>query len=338
MKETKPRRHSSTRLLILLFAFVIGISFVSDLMLTRSSAFWKFCRKRADTRQTRPLKIEAILRSRSPENVRIVFTGSSIVGSNISKKMIANRLGIPAYQVVKIALPGGTDLEWAMIYPRLIRLRPKLVVHLSTVWSLFDRLEWGTVRFYDPAAAYALLNWSELLKDFKHHASGTLGALHVVIRHRDSLRRILFEQPVPDSRKKAPDNQKTPGGTDARRIKLKRIRARSEINDFRCPSIQTRAIDLMAKTLIEHNIGFIAVSAPISNRWGRRPDLRNKMNECLSSRAKTQGYGFVPNSDPKRFESTDFRDRFHMNSKGRKKFTADLIDHIKPLFAANPGG
>lgn len=321
---------SSTRVLIILATFMLGASVLSDTLLTRSTAFWTFCRERATSMATRPLKIEAKLRSRPPGTTQIAFVGSSVVAGAINSDRIAQQLDLDAGDVLLLAIPAADTVEVSMLAGELIRARPRLVVHLATVWALWDHVTWTDLRLYDPAVAVALLGWRDLLAQHDVQASLLLGWSHVVIRHRAALRDILFA-PILDGTARLPARPAGEVREIRRRLQERRL---ATPEDFACPNIHTRALGVLARRLRSRQIPLAVVATP-ANDWRRAP-LRPQFNECLSAAARADGFVFVSESALPRFDGFDFRDATHMSARGQLKLTDALIPELRRLLAATP--
>jgi len=317
-----PRRMAE-RATVILFAlggFAIAMAAASHLALVHSRAFLAFC-QRADGVAAQPLHSEVTLRALRPGEAQLIAVGSSMLDSDLDVDRLARSYRL---DVRPLPLFGGTVAELAMLTPRLSRARPQAVVLLTTVWTLFDHVEWPEARLYDPRIAAALLTWRELMADRQAHASHLLGSLHFVIRHRAALRERLAEAALSRLR---PD---TAGGA-ARPITRvpANVLARwdAEEQDFTCRSVNARALEIMARRLRDEDVPLIVVPTPANSRWDRDESLWRRLEECLAGIAQRTGAIVVPRPSVGDFAPSEFEDRQHMNAAGRQRFT----DRVGPL-------
>ncbi|HYC55814.1 MAG TPA: hypothetical protein VEL28_12845 [Candidatus Binatia bacterium] len=312
----------STNLRLLIFAAaLLAVFFGSDFLLRRSESFWRFAQQHPYSEQTIPLQLEARLATMEPGRLDVAIVGSSVVESNVDPEALTAALKRSDPYIRIFPLPASPPLETAMLASHLLRLRPKIVVYPLTLWSLQDHIDWDVVRYYDPAIALSLFDWREIARDHDEHASALLESMHVVFRHRDPLRRTIGHNLA---RGWTVKNQAPPSLLFAHVRERAEERGRSGRDDFVCPSIHTRALDLLGRKLTAAGTRFVVVSTPVATGWQKDRKLMRMMDTCLGDRARAGGYRYVPVSELPAIESSDFRDGIHMAESGRVKFTQAL--------------
>ena len=183
-----PRAGGATRVLLILAGFTVALAALSDQALVHSTRFLAFAGQ-GDDAAGQPMRIEAPLRALRAGEAQIVAVGRSVLFSDVDAARLAERYEI---DVRPLPLFGGTTAEMAMLSPLLAEARPRAVVLLATVWTLFDHVDWPEVRVYDPRIAASLVGGRGLVADRQAHASHLLGSFHFVIRHRAALRERLL--------------------------------------------------------------------------------------------------------------------------------------------------
>ena len=208
-----------------------------------------------------------------------------------------------------------------MMAPLLERLRPTILVYPMTLWSLDDDVDWDLVRFYDPAVAVSVLGWRELAREHDEHFSGLLEYGHVVLRHRDAIRRTVG----------AGIGKRWKGGAEGPpRLLFAHVQERADERrgrvreDFDCPSVHTRALGYLATRLREAGTQMIVVATPVLSRWQHDERLTAMMDNCMQREAAAHGYRYVPVASSADIRREHFRDSLHMNEAGRERFTALL--------------
>src|SRR5687768_2796768 len=134
-----PRPRDGARaVLVKLLAFVLALGAASHAALVTSGRFLAWCEEAAGE-DAQPLRLEATLRRLAPGQFDVLVVGSSVAESHVHPTRLLVR-----HRVRALALPlhGGTMVDLAMLAPHLVRPRPRAVVVLPTVWTLFDRFEW----------------------------------------------------------------------------------------------------------------------------------------------------------------------------------------------------
>jgi hypothetical protein len=311
---------SAAVVLLAVFGFAVALAAASHLALVHSRPFLAFCRREGSA-ATQPLRIEATLRALRPGEAQLIAVGSSVLDSDLDVDRLARRYHL---DLRPLPLYGGTTAEMAMLTPRLSSARPEAVVLFTTVWMLFDHVDWPEVRLYDPRIAASLLTWRELVADRQAHASHLLGWFHFVIRHRAALRERLAE--AAEARFAPPEQA---GG----RHRITRIPAavqarwEAEKQDFTCRSVNARALEIMAGRLRDEDVPLVVVPTPANSVWDGDESLGRRLEDCLAGIAGRTEAIVVPRPPAGDFPPSAFQDRQHMNAAGRQRFT----DRVGPL-------
>jgi hypothetical protein len=310
-----PRAHagSGAAVLLALAAFTLVVAAASHLAIVHSRPLLVSLARTEDV-AAQPLHIEATLRAMRPGEAPLVAVGSSVLDTDLDEHRLAGRFGVV---VRPLPLYGGTIGEMAMLTPLLVHARPRGVVVTTTVWTLFDHVEWPEARLYDPRIAFELLTWREIVADRQAHGSHLLGSLHFVIRHRAALRervgaealRLLGLAPAPP----APAALHVPAA----------VRARWEAlgQEFTCDGVNARALEVMARRLAEAGIPLFVVPTPANSSRDRDPALWRRLDQCLGQVASRTGAVVLPSPGIDDFPPSDFADSQHMNAGGRARFT-----------------
>ena len=305
----------ATRALLVLAGFTVALAAASNLALVHSARFLAFARG-GDDAAGQPMRIEATLRALRPGEAQIVAVGSSVLFADVDAARLAERYGL---FLRPLALFGGTTAEMAMLSPSLAQARPRAVVVLATAWTMFDHVDWPSVRVYDPRIASSLVSGRELLADRQAHASHLLGSFHFVIRHRAALRERIAA---------AARLRGAPTGEAAERINPRlppAVRAREvTAADFSCTGVNARALELMAGRMREAGVTFVIVPTPADSPWDRDEVLGQRLDGCLAGIAARTGARVVLRPAPGDFPSSDFENEQHMNASGKQRFTDRL--------------
>ncbi len=306
-------------------AFVLAFVLLSHLLLVHSRAFLQLCARLADRGADQALRIEATLRVLESGEVALIVAGSSIVLSHFDHERLAEALALEAEDVLAAPLFSGSGLDIAMMTRDLGRARPAAVLLPVTVWTLFDRLEAEELRVYDPVMALSILSARELLSERQAHASGLLGSLHFAIRHRASLRHMLWTslgqgRPLGSVMERA-----------GARLPRGRIRATARREQFTCPSVHTRALLEMVRRLEDQGVLLVLVTTPTNGRFDYDPAVRDRLDRCLAGLPVTPGLAVIPRSELPSFGPADFADPLHMNPHGRARFTAAVAPRLAVL-------
>ena len=322
------------RVLVLLLLAATVLYVGSDRLLRNSTAFWRFCARYSNSTHGRPLEIEASLALLEPGTLDLAVLGDSIAQSDLSVPRLAQGLGMATDRVLDLHLPAGSPVELAMMAPELVRALPRVVVLLAPVWILYETTEADDMRFYSPSMAPRLFSTREILADHTAHVSNALASTHVVVRHRDRLRRAIGaaatgrspDSDLPDDLAHSPNAQPEAAAPS--------IGRRQPI----CPNPQTRAIAVLAERLQARGTSFTVVSTPSLDERGHRPFLLDTLDACLASMAAESGFLHIPSTEFHQPEAGEFSDPSHMNLVGRMRFTDELTRRIAPTLPPPDGG
>jgi hypothetical protein len=312
---TPAPRDSARAILRNLLAFVLALGAATHAALVSSDRFLAWCEEAAGE-DAQPVRLEATLRRLAPGQFDVFVLGSSVAESHVRPTRLLVR-----HRVRALALPlyGGTMVDLAMLSPHLVRSRPRAVVVLPTVWTLFDRFEWRDLRLYDAGMAWRIFTARELLSSPREHASRLLGASHFVLRHRASLRDSLLEPLRPPG--------EPPLVYDLDAVGPRRRRAALEAAgpaDFRCPSVGSRALAALGGHLAESGVRTVFVPTPGNAPWDHSPDVVARFDACLAAVAASTGAIVVPRADLPVTGPADFRDRSHLRTAASERFTDAL--------------
>ena len=299
--------------------FAVLLIFASHIWLATSTWFWQTVMPSTPSYPTAALTLEAQLRLRRPGATRVAVVGSSIAGTNVAVGRLARTLGIRPAEIWVGALPGAPHLEIAMLAPRLERLEADLVLLLAPSEILLDDADWQGLRFYDPPTAWALASAAELWHDRGAHLSHLLNASHVVLRHREAIRRVvlpsLFALPPAGHLDLYPDQ-----------VERQRRRSTAPRSAFSCDAIHVRALDHTARRLAEHGTAVAVAFSPNLGRTDRGLGLADDTDACLRALAASSPFTWIGAADL-RLPGAAFRDATHFNRRGRRVFT----DHVAPV-------
>jgi hypothetical protein len=319
-----PRPEAARAVILKLGAFALALAAAAHALLVTSDRFLGWCEE-ASGEDALPLRQEATLRRLAPGQFDVFFVGSSVAESHVDPMRLALR-----HRLRALALPmhGGTMVDAAMASPLLVRPRPRAVVVLPTVWTLFDHFDWRDVRVYDPGMAWRIFTLRELLTSPRDHASLLLGASHFVLRHRASLRDTLLETLRPAGGAPLVFD---PDAAGARRRRETRVSAAA--GRFRCPSVGSRALVALGARLAESGVATVLVPTPGNTAWDRSPEVVARFDACLADVAARTGATVVARSALPAMGPADFRDRTHLNRQAAQRFTDGLgeaLAHIVP--------
>ncbi len=341
-EANEPSSGSSTRTLVILGVFLLAFSTLSDAALSSSAGFWRAAMRLAEDERSSPLYVDAQLHTWAAGEKKVVVVGSSIVATDINEAELAAKLGLADGEVAKLWMPDGSAVELSMLAPAIARVAPDVVVYLVSIWNFFDTDDVGELRFYDPRVAASLFRPNEILSDIGSHASGLLAWHHLVIRHREYLRRTFIRGPLEslsDSR------------AQRRRLQvLRRMAVRERIlqrrdprltagpEDFDCSGIRTRALSVMGERLERDGVEFVMLRTPTRGRWDYDPVVSARIDACMDELSERKGLGYVPVTAVPEFFPDDFRDPLHMTPDGKVKFTDALPGVISPWLGGGQGG
>ena len=314
--DPRPTAGSATRVLLLLAGFTVALAVASNFALVHCARFLAFARG-GDDAAGQPMRIEATLRALRPGEARIIAVGSSVLFTDVDAPRLSESYGL---DLLPLSLFGGTTAEMAMLSPWLAEARPRAVVVLATVWTLFDHVDWPAVRVYEPRIAGSLVSGRELVADRQAHASHLLGSLHFVIRHRAALRDRIGEV----TRLRFTTAKETAEPIAVRLPPAPRAHREATAADFSCTGVNARALELMARRMREAGVAFVIVPTPADSPRDRDEALWQRLDGCLAGIAGRTGARVVLRPGPDDFPPSDFENEQHMNAGGRQRFTDRL--------------
>jgi hypothetical protein len=308
--------------------FALALAAAAHLTFVTSDRLLGWCEE-ASGADALPLRQEATLRRLAPGQFDVFVVGSSVAESHVNPARLALRHHLHA---LAFPMHGGTMVDAAMVAPHLVRPRPRAVVVLPTVWTLFDHFEWRDVRVYDPRMAWRIFTLRELLTSPRDHASLLLGASHFVLRHRASIRDTLLEPLQPAAR---PVVMFDPDAAGPRR--RRETRRSAEPGQFRCPSVGSRALAALAARLAESGVATVLVPTPGDTVWDRTPEVVARFDACLADVAARSGAAVVARTALPVMGPADFRDRTHLNQKAAERFTDALGEALARIVLRQDG-
>ena len=325
--ETPERETIAARWTILgVVAFVLGFTYVTNAWLVAAPAFWRGVHDDRGTYSAEALQLEARLRLMQGRGPRIVLIGSSIAGSNVAPRLLEKRLGLPLGAVLALPLPAASAVESAMLTALIEAMQPDLVVYIASMWTLHRQVEWDLLRFYDPRLAWHLLSSAEIFHDRVAHAYGLLQAAHVVVRHREALRRAVFPSLYGYERG-------SPSLLTQVNQQRDEVRRRAQRADFSCDSVQIEALRWMAQRLAQKNIRFATAVVSSTPAMEQRMRLRRRVDDCFAQTAAQDGYLSIARG-ALTISRSERLDGMHFNLHGARKYTehlaVGLVDIVAP--------
>lgn len=295
------------------------------------------------------LRLEANLRSASTDGRAgaILLIGSSQTREDFEIEYLNQRFR-DRTRFINLGVSGnGNPVEMYMLTPRIVEARPKLVIYMPFIGSLFRPYNYSTFDLYFDPTIIPLIR--------SHYGSGelidradviTMGLLRrgsILFRHRNTLQHLIDDgvrRWITDSPSKTAQtfayHERKPDTHFKRLIETHRKRPRYREHRYR--PLYEAAFHEMARTLREENIPLLVVDGPthplIRHFYDQR--LNSVYHEFFSQASKTHGFSYLPMSELPRFDDGDFNDFTHLNAEGRARFN-EFIAHYLQTNAARVG-
>jgi hypothetical protein len=255
---------------------------------------------------------------------KVLLLGNSVIASNVVHSTI-RALQPPGHQVAKAAVTRLTMLETAMLGPRLVAMAPDLVVLSMNRWDVAGTDGWEGLRWYDPAVAWRMSERRELMAHSSAHLSGLLNHGFILFRHRQPLlQRAGQRVGLPLDRM-----LNLAGGAPWKD---------QEVRSAAVPTVETRALQDLARQLRAADIRLLLISAPTRELSRAVPagaplplaqQIQPGITKHLASLAREEGFAFAAHTDFRGFTPEMFADSIHLRHPGRALFTTQLWTMIE---------
>jgi hypothetical protein len=238
----------------------------------------------------------------------VVFDGASPVRAAVDPQALDEAFAAEGLRFSRLALPGGTMLDFLAEADRVLALRPRGVALMTapTMFSLpygdRDRLRLffhprvllPLARTEGPAALWRL-RWGIL--------EGGLSRLSSLYKHRSVLRNAAFGRAPAEA---------APGDAGEELLPLQRLAF-------------GRYADLLARAGVPLVLIDSPVAPPPAKPWYPRPA---GYEDFLRAQASQRGLRLLTAADFPRLDAEHFRDPVHLNEAGRARFTEFLRRRI----------
>lgn len=355
MEHHRQAAAARRRLLVLLIGPLLGLV-LPELALRNTDLLWRHLARIRDANRARA---DGILGLAQPGEAGIVVLGSSMAYYDVDE----GRLDDPR-RTLNLAVAGDLAVDCAMTLPRALRLRPRMIVYVVSVYDLSRTYHPRSAGFYDPFVAWRLFSLSEIVRDADWHLRGLEEWASVARRHGPSL--------LPDLLLPGRWSDRSPAGRDSAPLAGESMReavAGAELrlarNPFDGRGRNVEALRLMAARAARDGIPLVLVQAPLHPRVtgvlraadggysATLEDLlervaRETPSEPLPGVAREAPRGLrdveptapapgaalvhhLPGPSLGSFEASLFRDGLHLQRRGRLKYTAALRDALAAI-------
>lgn len=283
-----------------------------------------------------PYRVEAQLRTIEPGRRNVLMVGDSTSEASVDLKQLNRHFARQGFEFNILSIGGAPTVEFGLLTNALVDLDPSAVVVFASPYTLRSGDIYPSIHTYDVRTVPALFTVQEVLDHVPFHLSGMASQAHVLVRHRQAMRRIGAIYLGLDSW----------SGYASDRMKRKLKMLRNQIdgplmtwvrNQAKAPDVypnpNTRAIELLARRLGERNVHLVVVEASIHPlfRMLLRPQRLKAFRETVTAIAAEQPMVFLDASHMPVLEDADFKDHSHLNARGRRRFTEALMFHLEKV-------
>ncbi len=337
---------SSFRRVPAAFVSSILLFIVTESILVRSEAFWRFCRHYSKPADDDGIRLEYTLRTISnKEEQRTVFLiGSSQVREDFDLEYLNRELGKENTTVYNLGVYGATPIEIFMLKDDLLEKRPDIIIYVAFAGTFYDDYNDNDFRrmkyYFDPAILPYFSKYfgtRMLLSQRGALIDSLLGGFSPLYKYRDSIGRSILAAVQHHTRIK---NWTEPRPyiyeeNKPERYFLDEIKKANGKRFVPRPytEMSRELFVLFADDVVSNGVKLIYIDGPThplcKKLYGREIDTA--YNSFISDQADKIGFVYLAESDLPRFTEEEFIDFTHLNEKGRVKFSQFLKEQLSGM-------
>lgn len=266
---------------------------------------------------------------------KIILLGSSQVNMAMDPIILSEHINKTS--ISKYALPGFGIMQYLMVAPYLLKMKPDAVVCWLSEFDTYreELLPSNRLRSFSSAEQFwalsGLLKQDQIWKNRSELMDIMMGAATPIWRDRDLLRRLAFKFWW---RSRIVVNQK-PINTVVHQKKVDNHIENLKTSIQRTGLVEANflAFDLFSRILIHNGISlyvFEGVTNPdATSRYDPDGNMRLDTRERFEKMAKATGFKYIRASKMPAFEVNDFADAVHLNARARERFSTYLASYLK---------
>ncbi len=324
------------------YGLAASLIVLAHLGITFSDSVWRELYRVSVPSRDDALRVEANMRL-SPKDAstnRIVLMGSSQTREDFDVDYLNRRFRDRGH-FINLGFSGnGNPIEMYMLTPRVVDMKPKLVVYMPFIGSLFRPYAYQTFDLYfDPnilPLIRSIHGWSELADRADIIAMGIFRRASILFRHRnsyqqmvdDAINRLVRGSPAKVAQTYAYHRRK-PNSHFMQLIETHRKSPRYREHQYQ--ELYQEAFRMMVQYLTAQNVLLLVVDGPTHPliKHFYDPRLNSEYELFMSNTSTTYGFTRLRKSDLPEFRDDDFNDFTHLNASGRARFNAFIADYLQ---------
>jgi hypothetical protein len=303
-----------------------------DRAIVLSTSHWEWVAREVPPLLLDPYRVEGLVRSAAPGPQNVVIVGDSTAEMAFDAERLDRRFAGQRLRFLKLTIGGGPAASYAMLAEPIDGLDPSAVILMVSGPAVRGREYRDHIYTYDVRVVPELFSFAEVFENVSFHVDGLIRQSHVLARHRRALQRVALVRLGQlswarlriehDRRLLAEMFREGPG---------QRWMRGDEPDLY--PNPNTRAVELLARRFGRGGSTFIVVEAPAPptvRLLGAR-EKRARFRSYLGELAELHGFSFLSADAFPTFKEDDFEDMVHLNARGRRVFTRQMIQHLRAV-------
>lgn len=328
----------------MLKAYILSVIVIAAVHLgaSNSSVVWKELYRLSVPSRDDSLRFEATRKMERMENskIRVVLIGSSQTREDFDVGFL-NRHFRGQIEFINLGVSGtGNPIYMYMLTPRILELKPDMVIYMPFIGSLFRPYAYRTFEaYFDPnilPLIYTEYGWSELLEQSDRILIGYLGLSSDLFRYRSSIQHIaddIIMRWIQNSPPKTAQRFQYKSRKSERHFRalIQRHKHNPRYREHRYLPLTELAFHSMLRAFNDKNLPVLVIDGPTNPRIGQTYDqsLDALYKDFMDTTAASYGFLHLGSEDLPDFRDEDFNDFTHLNASSRLRFSSFIANYIE---------